>query len=349
MGVKNVMKLSNHQMNQWLEDLSREGTVYGPILKKGGGSFSDLDRVIYGRVQQIEDLVVDQKSYFSPKELVFPTRETLFYFEGDQARVPELEEKPIYVFLRACDIHGLDRLDEIFLNNGPFQDPYYLRRRALIHTFLIGCENSFDSCFCVSMGTNKADSYDAAFGFSPEGVQVQFASERLKAHEAKLLGGGALASDFEPAYVLENDTKVTVPKVGSVNKEDFNDPLWQPYSSRCIACGRCNTSCPTCSCFTMQDVAFSGGALGERRRRWASCHVKGYTNMAGGHEFRKTNGEKMRFKTMHKINDYHKRFDKHMCVGCGRCDDVCPEYISFAKCVNLLNEVVEKREENTHE
>ena len=30
----------------------------------------------------------------------------------------------------------------------------------------------------------------------------------------------------------------------------------------------------------------------------------------------------------------------HMCVGCGRCDDVCPEYISFSGCVNHLEEAM---------
>jgi anaerobic sulfite reductase subunit A len=343
------MKISHQQMNQWLEILNQVGAVYGPVLKQNGGSFSDLDRIVYDQVSQIEELVVDEKSYFSPKELVFPTRETLFYFEDQQARMPELDEKPIFVFLRACDISGLDRLDEIFLNNGPFVDPYYLRRRNRIHTFLIGCPKSFDTCFCVSMGTNRTEDFDVGFGFKDGQIQLTFGSDRLKAYASQLLAWGGVESSFEPEYVTENDTKVNVPAVGKVNQDDFLDPLWQPYSSRCIACGRCNTSCPTCSCFTMQDVAFSGGVLGERRRRWASCHVKEYSTMAGGHEFRKTNGEKMRFKTMHKINDYHKRFDKHMCVGCGRCDDVCPEYISFAKCINLLNEVVENREEQTYE
>lgn len=343
------MKLSKQQMNQWLELLNSTGEVYGPVLKPGGGSFSEVDRIVYGKIDVIENLVTDQKSYFSPKELVFPTRETLFYFEGQQARTPELPETPIYVFLRACDIAGMDRLDEIFLNNGPVEDPYYKRRRDRIHTILMGCSDSFDSCFCVSMGTNKTNAYDAAISVDSDGISLKLHSARMALHEASLLAAGGVQSEFEPAFVTENKVSVKVPEVGSVSKDDFNDPLWQPYSSRCIACGRCNTSCPTCSCFTMQDVAFSGGAMGERRRRWASCHVKNYTTMAGGHEFRKTNGEKMRFKTLHKINDYHKRFDKHMCVGCGRCDDVCPEYISFAKCINKLNEVVEKREAASHE
>lgn len=343
------MKLSIQQMNEWLEGLNQIGSVYGPVVQKGGGSFSAVDRVVYGQIQHIEELETVEKSYFSPKELVFPTRETLFYFEGSEARVPELEEKPIFVFMRACDVNGLDRLDEIFLNNGPYEDTYYRRRRSLIHTFLIGCQTSFDTCFCVSMGTNKTADYDLAFDFKPDQIQIKMGSDRMENFVKAFDWANTESEDFEPAFVTENKTKVTVPAVGSVTKDDFNDPLWQPYSSRCIACGRCNTSCPTCSCFTMQDVAFAGGVLGERRRRWASCHVKNYTNMAGGHEFRKTNGEKMRFKTLHKINDYHKRFDKHMCVGCGRCDDVCPEYISFAKCINLLNDAVEKREGQDHE
>ena len=33
---------------------------------------------------------------------------------------------------------------------------------------------------------------------------------------------------------------------------------------------------------------------------------------------------------------YEKRFGYPMCVGCGRCDDVCPEYISYSNCVNRL-------------
>ena len=35
-------------------------------------------------------------------------------------------------------------------------------------------------------------------------------------------------------------------------------------------------------------------------------------------------------------NDFEKRFGYPMCVGCGRCDDVCPEYISYSNCVNRL-------------
>lgn len=93
----------------------------------------------------------------------------------------------------------------------------------------------------------------------------------------------------------------------------------------------------------MQDVFTDDSqTTAERRRRWAGCHVKGYSDMAGGHTFRPQNGERMRFKLMHKVYDFHKRFNKHMCVGCGRCDDVCPEYISFPAAIEKVNRIIEE-------
>lgn len=88
----------------------------------------------------------------------------------------------------------------------------------------------------------------------------------------------------------------------------------------------------------MQDIAYTdNGKNGERRRVWASCQVDGFTDMAGGHNFRDNKGQRMRFKVLHKVYDYNKRYGYHMCVGCGRCDDVCPEYISFSSAINKLN------------
>ncbi|OLR68840.1 hypothetical protein BIV19_15315 [Intestinimonas butyriciproducens] len=65
--------------------------------------------------------------------------------------------------------------------------------------------------------------------------------------------------------------------------------------------------------------------------------VDGFTDVAGGGSYRKKNGERMRFKVLHKVLDYKQRNGYHMCVGCGRCDDICPEYISFSGCINKLD------------
>ena len=47
----------------------------------------------------------------------------------------------------------------------------------------------------------------------------------------------------------------------------------------------------------------------------------------------------MRYKVLHKIRDFERRFGMPMCVGCGRCDDVCPEYISMANCMARIEAI----------
>ena len=49
---------------------------------------------------------------------------------------------------------------------------------------------------------------------------------------------------------------------------------------------------------------------------------------------------------MHKVYDFKDRFGYQMCVGCGRCDDICPEYISFSACVNKLGDAIKEVEAN---
>ena len=206
----------------------------------------------------------------------------------------------------------------------------------------MGCENSFDNCFCVSMGTNKTDEYSAYIGLDNDEVLLDIKDEELsKIFEAV----ESNKEEVSPKFVEENETKVEVPE--GIDLNIIKSTVWNEYSERCIACGRCNFVCPTCTCFTMQDVFYKDNEnAGERRRVWASCQVDGYTDMAGGHSFRKDKGQRMRFKVMHKVYDYKKRWGYHMCVGCGRCDDICPEYISFSECVNKLKDAVEEVKDN---
>lgn len=335
------VSLSYQEFDAYLEALSKDYRLFAPVLLPQKGKFAETDVVGYGPIRCFEDMVLDQKSYFSPKELWYPIRETLFYFKNREIETPIIDEKPLVVFLRPCDLNGVRRLDTIFLKNGVTPDFYYQRRRQAIKFIMIECTSGFDTCFCVSMGSNIARDYDGAVRFSEEGVLMTLEDSSLSRDSLDQ----SQKVDFEPAFIEANQVEVTIPPVDKVTKAVFEDQIWKEYTARCIACGRCNTSCITCSCFTMQDVKLSDdGQVGERRRVWAGCHVDGFTDMAGGHTFRKANGDRMRFKTMHKINDFYKRFDEHMCVGCGRCDDVCPEYISFSKCINKLNDIVKAGE-----
>ncbi len=311
--------------------------IFAPRRMEGEGCFSDTDVIRYGKVTSLEEIVWDQRSDYSFKETLLGINETLFYFTEGQTTVPGGPQKDRLILLRACDLHGVKRLDEIYLKNG-FEDFYYGRVRERVKFFLMGCAETCGSGFCVSMGTNRCEDYDAYIKLEGEQVLLDIKDLTLRKDlKAEMEADGAACQETEvtPDYPAENREKVNLPR--QLSNDSFTKKIWKEYGSRCIGCGRCNFVCPTCTCFTMQDIFYRDNPnVGERRRVWASCQVDGYTDMAGGHGYRQNQGDRMRFKVMHKIYDFEKRFGYPMCVGCGRCDDVCPEYISYSNCINRL-------------
>ncbi len=333
-----AIQLSYEAFNKVLRKLKKDYKIYAPIRLAGTGRFSDTDVVRYGEINDVTEIVTEEKSHFSPKEILFPITQTLFYYTEDACQEPKEEDKKLLVFLRPCDIHGVTRLDQVFLQNGNQKDVYYERLREKVKFFMIECREGFENCFCVSMGTNQTDWYTAAIRFGEE-LSIDIKDEGLRA----AFDGLGETIDFLPEFVQKNKVNVSLPDIENIDTSLFEQEMWKEYSQRCIACGRCNFVCMTCSCWTMQDIAYGENENnGERRRVWAGCHVDGFTDMAGGHGFRKNYGDRMRFKTMHKIYDFKKRNGYHMCVGCGRCDDACPEYISFSNCINKVAEIVGK-------
>lgn len=313
--------------------LKQKYELFAPRVFAGEGCFSDTDVIRYGRAESLEEIEWERRSDYSFKEALFPVNEVLFYFTEKETTVPAGPEKKRLIFLRSCDLHALKRLDQIYLGNGP-EDFYYRRLRDSALFVLMGCPDTCDTGFCVSMGTDRAENYDLYL--KPEGdtFLLECRSEELRDFFPETAGEACGAEPDSPA---ENREKVRLPK--KLSTDSFSNPIWEEYGSRCIGCGRCNFVCPTCTCFTMQDIAYrENGEVGERRRVWASCQVDGFTDIAGGGSFRKKQGERLRFKAMHKIYDFEKRFGYPMCVGCGRCDAVCPEYISYANLVNRLAE-----------
>ncbi|BCN31359.1 anaerobic sulfite reductase subunit AsrA [Anaeromicropila herbilytica] len=330
--------LNQDRMQVILNELQKDYIIYAPQNKVGEGMYSDTDVVRYERIQQIMDVEFHKKSNYSFKEVLLPISQTLFYYTENEVKEAEVERKKgAIIFLRSCDLHAVKRLDEMYLKNG-FEDYYYKRLRDNVKFVVMGCENSFENCFCVSMGSNIPENYDIAIEERDGLYYVDCKDDEINAlFEMSDEQKEAVTIHF----VQTNDITVSIPENLSIDV--IKSKMWDEYSSRCINCGRCNFVCPTCTCFTMQDVFYTdNGKVGERRRVHASCMVDGYTEVAGGGSYRKTNGERMRFKVLHKVYDYKKRNGYHMCVGCGRCDDVCPEYISFSNCVNKLEGAMEE-------
>ena len=332
------IRVDKLRFNEGLKTLKSEYKILAPVTIPFKGTYSDTDITKYEEITTIEEVELNKKSNFSAKEVILPINQVLFYFTEKEYKESDVDNKKLLVFLRACDLNGIKRLDEIYLRNGVEKDYYYERLREKVKFVLIGCKESFRNCFCVSMGTSKSDDYSMALNIRQDEIYLDIKDEELNVFNGK-------DCNFEVDFVKKNTISVEVPEISNLVELSKNS-IWEDYDQRCIACGRCNFVCPTCSCFIMQDIYYKENEnVGERRRVWASCQVDGYTDMAGGHSFRNNKGERMRFKVMHKIHDFNKRFGYHMCVGCGRCDDACPQYISFSECIDKINNIVAVKEE----
>lgn len=109
--------------------------------------------------------------------------------------------KGAIIFLRSCDLHAVKRLDQIYLKNG-FEDYYYKRLRENIKFVLIGCEKSFENCFCVSMNSNKTEEYNFAVNYRKDYFEIDSEDDEFD----------SLFNSYEkleviPDYVKENDIK----------------------------------------------------------------------------------------------------------------------------------------------
>lgn len=328
--------MTEKRMDEILATLRETYRVYAP--KKVG------KYIRYGEVKSLSEVVFDEKSHFSPKEVFYPIVQTLLYFSENECRESEVDERPVIIFLRPCDINGIRRLDTIFMENGGQADNFYQRLREKVKFFLMECCESFETCFCVSMGSNVADDYAVALGRREGGICVEVKDEAFAGVFA-----GEDVSEFTPAFVTENKRKVNVPVITdrSMVKDIHALDMWREFDDNCIGCGGCNTVCITCSCFDTTDIIYNETSRdGERRRVWSSCMLNDYSTVAGGHNVRAKAGDRMRFKAMHKLYDFNARFGKgNMCVGCGRCDMRCPKDIHFSETIDKLAAAVEQIKE----
>lgn len=332
--------LSFQEVNTLFEDLKKEYKIYAPKRFKKQGRYSDTDIIKYDEVSTVEEIEFKEKSHYPVKEVITPITQTLYYFTEDEFRESSIgHNKKILIFARPCDINAQRRQDMIYLHNGNFEDTFYKRIRERVKFICIECVDGFDTCFCVSMNSNKTDDYSLAVRFNESSLLFD-----VKDKEFSKFFSDKTEEEFELKFIEENEAKVTIPEINykEILIKLKNHPMWDEYNKRCLGCGSCTIACSTCSCYTTRDIVYDSlGKIGERRRVQASCHIDGFDEMAGGHNFRTTKADKMRYKVLHKIHDYKAQFgDEHMCVGCGRCTDRCPEHISITATINKVNNAV---------
>lgn len=328
-------------INELFCKITEKYDIYAPKRFPKQGRYSDTDIIRYDKIQDINEIEFKEKSDYSAKEVLAPINETLFYFVENDFKESSTPQKPILLFARPCDINAIEVQAKIYEENGDFQDFYFSRIKNKLKFVLMDCNGGDDTCFCLSMNSNVTDNWSIAI--------KQLENEYLlsvKDEEFTQYFDNCEQAEYSPEFVKENSLTVKIKDIP--NKDVLNKlkqhPFWQEYDKRCIACGSCTISCPTCTCFTTKDIIYSENpTVGERKRVYASCQVEGFDQMAGQKEIRNKTSDRMRYKILHKFHDYKERFKtRHMCVGCGRCIHRCPEAISIVSTIEKMNNAIDE-------
>jgi len=122
-----------------------------------------------------------------------------------------------------------------------------------------------------------------------------------------------------------------------MSKDDFiPEENYRRIGERCIYCGACLYSCPTCTCFNVFGTAKD--AAGQRLRTWDACIFEGYTREASGHNPRRDKWHRTSRRYEHKLKYDHKKTGMSGCVACGRCLSGCPVNIGMSKFIQEITE-----------
>lgn len=332
-------KLSKVQSDELINKLKEDYRIYAPISFDGEGRHSYTNNIRYGEINSFNDVVYKEKSQFSPKELLIPINHTLaLKFDGKEIdAISDEDDRDIIIILRSCDLHGIKRIDNSLKN-----DKFYRNRRDKVKFMLMGCPKSFDTCFCVSMGTNTCDNYSLGIKFDEDSISIKVKDDAFNKYFED-----SIKTKFEMEFAKENEIKVKIPEIETWDKivldKVKNLDLWNTYKNRCIGCGSCNMSCITCSCMLTQEVVHTDNSkLKEIRRTWNGCQLI-KSSALKNKDLNDIVPIRIRQRVLDKF--YRPKLDvsrEQICVGCGRCTDICPRYINFAVTVNKLSAELDK-------
>lgn len=336
MTEREICRLPRARLAALVELLARDHRVLGPVRRNGTYE--------WGEVRAGQPVVFDYPTTMLPlRTQLAPQREPLFRFRRGEDGVFAFEPPPAEPALALLGVHGCDltglRVLRSFHDAG-LRDRLVTNR--LDRAFILGIACWYPclpEAFCRDMGSLDNETPADLYGWSLDDVLLV---RVLTARGRKVLEAIA---PLEPATAEE---LVSLRRRLRVRLEAFpqhlkfppdrlpvaleaaeSDLLWEANADRCLSCGRCNLVCPTCTCFDVTDTASIDGSTGERVRTWTGCQVTGFSRVAGGHDFRPTRAQQLRYRIFRKGKYMPERYGMVGCTGCGRCPHHCPTQISI--------------------
>ena len=337
-----VKKLSENALMNFVDGILATDKVEG-VQAKG-------DYFEFAPLKSAKDLRLDYDvTILSPKKYLQPPVETMMTYEADGSFKSQFdEEKLVLLGVHPYDVIAISQMDRIFSQDN--YDNYYMNRRN--NATIIACDVATPSknVFASSMGTAVADKgYDILLTKIGDDYLADAATEKGQALLAKA-GNAVDATDADikarqqvwdkNKEALNNHKLNCKPsELSALLEKSYDHPIWQENAEKCFSCGSCNQVCPTCYCFNVSDSINWDLKTGTRDRAWDSCMLEGFSKVAGDHEFRAKQADRLRHRLYRKGKYVAAKLDGEVaCVGCGRCVAACLPDI--ANPVNVYNKLL---------
>lgn len=373
MNREKFYRLAPRDLNLIFEEFKTRGyKIAGPTVRDNA--------IVYDEIQSVDELplgLTDEQSpgYYrlkkrgdnalfgyvvgpqSWKKFLFPPLLTILEARRKNGKFELVEpsfdeQKFVFVGVRACEISAILIQDKIF-GGGQYKDPNYLKIRKNVFLIAVNCNEPGGNCFCLSTGTgprvltgydivlteviSNGEHYLLAKAGTEAGKEVLEVLKFVEATEEEIKKADKVANDAISKFKKEVDLEGVVELLQS----NYENPLWDKLSEKCLTCANCTMVCPTCFCNTVEDVTDLSGQNAKRIRRWDSCFTLEFSYIHGG-SMRYSTMSRYRQWMMHKLSTWKNQFGMIGCVGCGRCITWCPVGIDIAENVKIFKKETRK-------
>ncbi|MCK5565123.1 MAG: 4Fe-4S dicluster domain-containing protein [Planctomycetes bacterium] len=295
------------------------------------------NKFAFGPLENADQLRLDYDvTLIPPKKYMLPQTETLLTYEvkGESKQHVD-EQKLILVGVHPYDMIAINQMDELFSQDE--YDTHYMTRRNNITVIACDVVNASENIFASSMETAVVEKgFDILL--TDLGKGKEYVAEAITEKGEALLATAVDATDADDKDIakrsaiqeankkdLDKHTLNCKPsELSSLLEQAYEHPVWEEKAKTCFSCGSCNTTCPTCYCFDVQDLVNWNLKDGQRERSWDGCLLKDFANVAGDHNFRKQKESRFRHRLYRKGKYVPTKIGGQVaCVGCGRCVGAC--------------------------
>jgi formate hydrogenlyase subunit 6/NADH:ubiquinone oxidoreductase subunit I len=343
--MKNL-KIKKENLIKLIEALNSKATVLAPQADEYGDvylkSVSDAGKVILKHFKPLMPPV---------RDALFGQIEDMITFKkgkaGTKIKSVKESQETVLFGIPNCDLDGI-LYNDYFFGKREFADFYYNNARKKLTIITLACVTPpNDTCFCASMGhgpiakkgfdlqlTDMGDGYFLV-NIGKKGKKIVSENENLfeEAADSDLSKWKEIKKSAEKLPVSKDINKKKA--LENMGRAPLDEKMVLEISDRCISCGACNYTCPTCTCFNVVDHATE--KAGVRKRILDSCILGGYFRMAGGHNPKEKKDERTRSRYFCKLIWDKEKFGDSGCVGCGRCLDACPVKIDIKEVIKSLS------------